>query len=458
VTDACEHCGHCTAACTSNVRVHEEVRDYGMVVDPGCMKCLDCISVCPTDALYFGFGKPALLARKRAGAAPGKRFKSRVYDLSLPEELAAGVLFVVLFVSYIKLAYWIPLLMAMGMAGIGTFLAWKTWRLLRDPSLRIQNAQLKLKGRLRPAGAITAALALAMLALAGWSAAVKASKLGGRIIDQRLSAGLPFERVFAAGYRPEARDKSRAKRALALYRFAAAPRDGGIGWADIELLRRMGWLSAVAGNLEGARTSFERGIELAGGHDIDVDDLLNALVQISAIQGRTPGDFAAELRGILRRSPTAPVRVVLAGLLLQLGDTAGAVENALQAAVDHPRDARTASQACPVLVQAGRAADAVKTLEPHILRHPREGGLRADYAFALANAGRLEEALEQARYGAQLDTANPGIPGLVAEILTQVGRPDEAAAYRAQALERQKRLQEAPAPGPKRPVTDSGTR
>src|SRR5213076_1932146 len=38
VTDACEHCGHCAAVCTSNVRVHEEVRDYGMVVDPGCMK------------------------------------------------------------------------------------------------------------------------------------------------------------------------------------------------------------------------------------------------------------------------------------------------------------------------------------------------------------------------------------------------------------------------------------
>ncbi|HKB15680.1 MAG TPA: 4Fe-4S binding protein, partial [Planctomycetota bacterium] len=35
VTDACEGCGHCTATCTSNVRVHEEVRLYRMVVDPG---------------------------------------------------------------------------------------------------------------------------------------------------------------------------------------------------------------------------------------------------------------------------------------------------------------------------------------------------------------------------------------------------------------------------------------
>ena len=48
VTDACEGCGHCTATCTSNVLVHEEVAKHGMVVDPGCMKCLDCVSSCPT--------------------------------------------------------------------------------------------------------------------------------------------------------------------------------------------------------------------------------------------------------------------------------------------------------------------------------------------------------------------------------------------------------------------------
>jgi ferredoxin len=52
------------ATCTSNVLVHAEVKQYGMVVDPGCMKCMDCVSVCPNDALYFGFGKPTLLAPK----------------------------------------------------------------------------------------------------------------------------------------------------------------------------------------------------------------------------------------------------------------------------------------------------------------------------------------------------------------------------------------------------------
>ncbi|MCH9003001.1 MAG: 4Fe-4S binding protein, partial [Planctomycetes bacterium] len=88
VTDACRGCGHCTAVCSSNVRVHQEVRDFGMVVDPGCMKCLDCVSVCPNDALYFGIGRPSMFATRRAG-----RRASRVWQ-ALPEWfLTAGFMF-----------------------------------------------------------------------------------------------------------------------------------------------------------------------------------------------------------------------------------------------------------------------------------------------------------------------------------------------------------------------------
>ena len=52
-----------------------------MVVDPGCMKCMDCISVCPNDALYFGFGKPTIAVSKKLSKTPPK------YSLTWPEEL-----------------------------------------------------------------------------------------------------------------------------------------------------------------------------------------------------------------------------------------------------------------------------------------------------------------------------------------------------------------------------------
>src|SRR6185295_10524645 len=91
VSDACDGCGHCTAVCTSNVRVHQEVRDFGAVVDAGCMKCLDCVSVCPKDALSVGFGAPAIATARRAGKETARApFLERLADVALPAAFFAG--------------------------------------------------------------------------------------------------------------------------------------------------------------------------------------------------------------------------------------------------------------------------------------------------------------------------------------------------------------------------------
>jgi uncharacterized membrane protein YbhN (UPF0104 family) len=79
------------------------VRDFKMVVDQGCMKCLDCVSACPEQALHVGFGKPAFMAKHRDGAnAPARK-----YDLSLPVTLvvAAALLAVVLVVFLVAVSF-----------------------------------------------------------------------------------------------------------------------------------------------------------------------------------------------------------------------------------------------------------------------------------------------------------------------------------------------------------------
>jgi Fe-S-cluster-containing hydrogenase component 2 len=90
------------------VRVHEEVRLYGMVVDSGCMKCMDCVSVCPKGALSFAFARPSLLKRKPS-TRPAKR-----YDLPLAAEISIAVVALLTTLAFRDLYNGPPLLMSVG--------------------------------------------------------------------------------------------------------------------------------------------------------------------------------------------------------------------------------------------------------------------------------------------------------------------------------------------------------
>ncbi len=171
VTEACEGCGHCTATCTSNVDVAEEVRLYGMVVDPGCMKCMDCVSVCPNEALYFGFGPMAVGRKPRSVPAAMAPRRKPHHDLSVPEELAALVVFAVLLLVYRGIyGGMIPFLFALGISGIGTFVIMKAARLCYARNVSLQKIRLKTAGRLRPIGLAFVVGILCLLGLTGHSA------------------------------------------------------------------------------------------------------------------------------------------------------------------------------------------------------------------------------------------------------------------------------------------------
>ena len=164
VTDACQQCGHCTAVCTSNVRVAEEVKLYQMVVDPGCMKCLDCVQVCPNDALYYGFGRPSLGARP---AAPRKKVR---YDLTLAEELLALVIFLVSLFTVNGLYGQFPFLLSLGVACVMTLLFAKGLRVLYARDVLLQRLRLKVAGRIQPLGRAYLVGMLLLLALTAHSA------------------------------------------------------------------------------------------------------------------------------------------------------------------------------------------------------------------------------------------------------------------------------------------------
>ena len=155
VDENCEGCGHCTAVCTSNVEVHREVAKFGYVVDSACMRCMDCVSVCPKGALSFGFGAPSG-GREKAAAPPKPQ---RTYDFSWTEELAMALVFAGSVYSLRSLYGAVPFLLAIGLATIAALTAIVFARLLRGRDLTFQNYALRTGGKLTKLGGIALVLA-----------------------------------------------------------------------------------------------------------------------------------------------------------------------------------------------------------------------------------------------------------------------------------------------------------
>ncbi|NNE68333.1 MAG: 4Fe-4S binding protein [Pyrinomonadaceae bacterium] len=253
VTEDCNECGHCTATCTSNVLVHAEVKEHGMVVDPGCMKCMDCVSVCPNDALYFGFGKPSVGTENKV---------ARRYSLTWPEEIAAALVFFVSFMAAWDAYQMVAMLMALGIAIVTTFLAVKSWQLILSKQSSFYKFSLKTGGKVTVYGIAFLAFSGAWIGLNAHTGWINYNESRGRAAFE--SVAIPDELALAQvnpGQWLKGNEVETVKSGVEHFRTAASQ---GL-FVNKVALPKLAWLEFLSGDPESATKTLSRSAEYQDG-------------------------------------------------------------------------------------------------------------------------------------------------------------------------------------------------
>jgi len=241
----CRQCGTCTKVCTSGIAVHDQLRVHGAVVDPRCLKDLDCVGACPHDALAYGFGKPSLLLR----AAAGERAVRPRYEFTLGEELVMAAVFLATVFVFRGLYDTVPFLLSVGLGALGAFAVVVLGRLLRPGDVTLGKRVLRSGGRWRAEGLGVGIGTVLFLLLSAHSGVVQFARWRGHAAHVEANA-LP-----------------------AVVRGPAVAR--ALGWlttvdtwslfASAAAKAELAWVKALAGDGHGAATLLGEAVALAPG-------------------------------------------------------------------------------------------------------------------------------------------------------------------------------------------------
>ncbi len=422
VTEACNQCGHCTAVCTSNVRVHEEVNLHKMVVDAGCMKCFDCVDACPNDALYFGFGSPRP-SKKALSQLPIAQ--SKLWDYSWAEEFALAALFLGGLYVFRGLYESIPFLLSIGLSAITAFFLVGLSRLAYHPHVRFQKFQWKTKGKLQPSGWVGLGFGLLLCGFLAHCIFIQVhSKEGTRLLE---AAQLEFN----------ANDSSRLARAEELSRASRFHLEQvtRFGWWPIaEWESKLGSIAQFLGEREEAIRRFDRALELDPNRQNTRLSLLDNLmlagdttrylqeyaallpkVELTALSHLTAanayaqsGDFAnskAAFERVLKKEPKYSLGRLNFGLLLaQEGDYDRGIDMLRSLTQDEPENGPAWQNLGIVQASSGDLVSAQASLKRAVQLQPNLEGAWLAYIQIAAQENNQVEAWNRAVSGLK---ANP---------------------------------------------------
>lgn len=422
VGEACIESGVCTRVCSSGVDVAREVATYGHVVDPGCMKCLDCVTACPTNALAYGF-------RPRVARPPVARSQRRGRsDLGVGEEILVGLAFAGAFAAWYDFARAVPFLLAIGIALIVAIALLAASRVPRRADVAVQRLELRRAGRTTRVGVAFLAATALLVAATAYAGVVRLATrpaLDAWETARSLritSGGNPAAWSAAADAAEQGLD--RLDRLWPLGVRGTARMRGEIAWWRGDFDAALAQLDrAAAEGSRSRRVPLHRGLALLA---LERDDAAREAFD-AAFAGRSPPRerFALaewELTGLGHRRPARRPEIGATRLAL------------LRRAIEvRPDDADVAVRLCRLLVEGTGPRDAVATA-----RDEAEALAVAEQVAAAAPAhpmllGTL--AALRARAGDAAGAADAAARG--AEAARQVGDAtaakvldEDAAAYR----------------------------
>ncbi len=413
--DGCTGCGKCTAACNSDIRVHEELAAHGTVVSSSCLRDLDCLTGCPSTAIAYRFTRPPLLRR-----IPAADRLPRRSDFSFAEEaLLAGVFLASLF-SFRGLYGLIPFLLALGLSAILAYLAVVASRLFIREHVKTGRTRLKAGGKLTRAGVVFATTTILVAAFTLHSGFVRSQQLAGeRAVRSFDATGAPesaaeavlhLERVARWGLLSTPGVFERLGN-LNLARGAPA---AAVPWLeralagatdDLSVRRKLARALSGAGEVSRAEAELDRVVTLAGA--------LESKQHTAAERALTH-----ELRGAMRADRD---------------DKRGAIE-AYEAALTEEGDRVSAHLALSELfADVGRLPEAVAHLRTAAKLDPSSASVHYNLAVLLSARGEDADAVKHYRIAAHHDPDDPEIHNNLGFLLARLGdvRGAEASFLRA---------------------------
>jgi len=445
VNDDCAQCGQCTAACTSGIRVHEETRRDGMVVNSACLRDLDCVSACPRGALSYKFGRPSLF-KSYFGLG---RF-GLPYDLSLVEDLLAATVFVGVLLSFRGIYSQVPFLLALALGVIIGFISVITIRMATAPNVMLSVLRLKECGRWTRMGIAYSGFAALLAAFVLHCAFVRYHEYNGLRGAEALEksadaeernalAGSTYRNLMTAD-RWGLLSNPRTQRgivmaAMQLKQYADVERFGEsfLQRHDDDRVRLFfGSALAEEGRLDDSEAQLRRVAQSnTGVGQTKINLVVSAYQALGGVLSKR-GNYAGAVDALynaVRLDPgRAEAHAALGSALAELGRMDEAIASLREAVRLDPNDGRSNYNLGTLLGVQSRFAEAVPYYELALAITPDDADLHNNCGFALFRLGRLDSARQHFDRAIALNANHADAHFNLGALLASSGQDEQAEA------------------------------